>query len=620
MADEKRLALTSKQLKVDAANSKCAVERKDGDVERKARMQAAKLTHNEQETKLSAVDAKLMDNKQGTRAQVTSVDMKAKNDKTEINLTQVDVTKDAKDNSKAVVTAANITKDAEGNVSKMVVTNAGAGQSFNVPIKGNKKIGGFRVKHEFTVLKEEQGEQKLFSVFSVSPYAPTMRAEKWEALKKLNKLFSRVPRRVKLRLCWKILLLIFYTFQLFYPLITFLVDIQYVPYNLVCIVISGIGFGLQLLEFDQLIADLKMVWSICGCSKSGNYDNNKAVQSSSGEPEISSSEEICKCKKQFCKCCPSAIREFASIALNEILLYATVICTIMGFVNEKTWEFQNFLSYIDCALLAYSIIMEVFLPRWYHLRWIWGAISTLLTEYYEAANKHVNGCNDICTRYITPLRYTPVFFIVMLVVLQLSMLGIITVRIYADNFFALTNTTRNGTEYVEEVIRPEEGMYHVKRYTWYTIIGGIVVPFLSIVTYFIINQYWLWQPLHYTGQHDSAFVPQNTMIGSMSDADKWIIFAFDPFAWVAMILLLASFIAFCTFGVGSDYDGGTILDGGFPSWVPFAHILCYIIMCFSFMGANIQTVAFGCFIYFQPCCLLIVCLQMFRRPRYRIHY
>ena len=292
----------------------------------------------------------------------------------------------------------------------------------------------------------------------------------------------------------------------------------------------------------------------------------------------------------------------------------------MGFINEKSWELRNSLSYIDCALLLYSVIMEVLIPRWYYLRWTCGGISTLLTEYYEAADKHVHSCNDICSRYVTPLRYTPVF-IVMLIMLQFSMLVSITVRIYADNFYAQTNITRNGTEYVEEVMRPEEGMYHVHRYTWYTIIGGIVVPFLSIVTYFIINQYWLWQPLHYTGQCDSAFVPQNTMIGSMSDADKWIIFAFDPFAWVTMILLLASFIAFFIFTTGSDYEGGSLHNGEFPTWVHSVHILNYFFMCFCFTGANIQTVVFGCFIYFQPCCLFIVCLQMFNcnRSRYRVH-
>ena len=432
------------------------------------------------------------------------------------------------------------------------------------------------------------------------------------SLKKLNMLFSRIPRQVKLRVCWKISLLIFYIFQFLYPLITFLVDIQYVPFNVVCIVIGAIGFGLQLIEFDQLIADVKTIWSIC-------KSRDSEERSSSDESGSSSSDETCKCKQDCCKCCPSTIRELASIMLNEILLYATLICTIMGFVNEKTWELRNFWSYIDCLLLLYSIVMEVFIPRWYYLRWVWGAIITLLTEYYDVSNKKFAwNCNALCTRYATPLRYTPVF-IIMVIILQFSMLGSITVRIYADNFFAKTNTTRNGTEYVEEVMRPEDGMYHVNRHTWYTIIGGIVVPFLSIVTYFIINQYWLWQPLHYTGKHDSAFVPQNTMIGSMTDGDKFVIFAFDPVAWVAMILLLASFIAFCVFASGNDYDGGFTYDGELPSWVYYVYVFSYIFMVFSFTGANIQTVGFGCFIYFQPCCLLIVCLQVFNRPRYRVH-
>ena len=115
---------------------------------------------------------------------------------------------------------------------------------------------------------------------------------------------------------------------------------------------------------NYIIADLKTIWSSCGCSKSGNPINNKSGQSNDDELGISSSKEMCKCKKQFCKCCPSAIRELASIALNETLLYATLICTIIGFINEKTWELRNFLSYVDCFLLLYSVIMEVFFPTY----------------------------------------------------------------------------------------------------------------------------------------------------------------------------------------------------------------------------------------------------------------
>lgn len=222
----------------------------------------------------------------------------------------------------------------------------------------------------------------------------------------------------------------------------------------------------------------------------------------------------------------------------------------------------------------------------------------------------------MCTRCITPLRFTPLF-IILVIIMQFCMLGFVAIRVYADNFFTQVNTTRNGTEYMEEVERPEVGMYHVNKHTWYTIVGGIVVPFLSVITYFIINQYWLWQPLHYTGNHTSRVVPKHSFIESMTNKDKWIIFAFDPAAWIAMVILLASFIAFCVFASGFDYDG-SIFDGRLPVWVYGAYFLCYIFMCFSFMIANIQTVAFGMVIYVQPCCCLIVLIQAFRGPRYHI--
>ena len=259
--------------------------------------------------------------------------------------------------------------------------------------------------------------------------------------------------------------------------------------------------------------------------------------------------------------------------------------------------------------------MEAIFPRAYYLRWTCGAICKLLTESFEARNmkKCVCSCSGMCTRYMTPLVYTPVF-VIFVIILQSSMLGLISVRIYIDNFKAETNITRNGTEYIEVTI-PEDGTYHVNLYTWYTIIGGIVVPLLSIVTYFIINQYWLWQALHYTGKQDSSFVPKNTMIGSMSNQDKWFIFAFDPLAWVSMGLLLSSFIAFCVFASGIDYDG----TGSLPNWVNGMYLFGYMIMCSSFLGANTQTVMYGCLIFMQPCFLFVVLVQIFRRPQYRLY-
>ena len=55
-------------------------------------------------------------------------------------------------------------------------------------------------------------------------------------------------------------------------------------------------------------------------------------------------------------------------------------------------------------------------------------------------------------------------------------------------------------------------MYKVIGLTWLMIMAGIAVPFLSIVTYFIINQYCVWGPFRYTGCH----VPRGLSIQTRS--------------------------------------------------------------------------------------------------------
>ena len=50
-------------------------------------------------------------------------------------------------------------------------------------------------------------------------------------------------------------------------------------------------------------------------------------------------------------------------------------------------------------------------------------------------------CDGMCTRCATPLRFTPMF-VILVIMSQFFMLGLISVRIYADNYF---DVTRNVT-------------------------------------------------------------------------------------------------------------------------------------------------------------------------------
>jgi len=63
-----------------------------------------------------------------------------------------------------------------------------------------------------------------------------------------------------------------------------------------------------------------------------------------------------------------------------------------------------------------------------------------------------------------------------------------------------------------------------------------------------IFHYWILHPLLYLkdNESDSDFqsllIPQFSLIGRITSGHKWIIYLFDPVAWVAMIFLIALYI------------------------------------------------------------------------------
>ena len=161
---------------------------------RTAQIQASKIMHNEKETNFSAVNAKVKKSNQGTRAELASVSAAAKHDTKEvsINVTKIAVEKDTDGgNAKAVVTAANITKNAQGNTRLTAITNAGAGQSVNIPVKD--KGVNLKVTHEATVITEDEQGQHVFSIFRVSAYGQKMINEKSLHGKILRSLYVKFP-------------------------------------------------------------------------------------------------------------------------------------------------------------------------------------------------------------------------------------------------------------------------------------------------------------------------------------------------------------------------------------------------------------------------------------------
>ena len=615
MADKKRLLKNQgTELESITGNINCVAEAENGEGSRTAQIQANQIMHNEQETKLSAVDAKMKNTKQGTRAEFTSVSAAAKHDTKEVNVnvTKIAVEKDRNGgNAKAVVTAANITKNAQGNTRLTAITNAGAGQSVNIPSK--EKGVNLKITHEATIITEDEQGQQVFSVFRVSAYSQRMMNEKRFAWKNVEKLLRKIPKHPVLDFCKHLSLLIFFVFLFLYPLISFLVNREYIVLNVISLVIGAIGFAEEVYGIDTLFINIRKLCAYykccdrCGCSCCKSEDINTADRED---------DETCKCKKTINTFCTTIIdkrfnssipRKLVSTSMKITLVYAGLICALMGFINEQSWKLKSISSYVDCFLLLYSIIVEALLPRFIDLRWLHDTTRLLQTEYYNIRKMNMSECDSLCKRYLSPLGLAPIFGFLILI-LHLLMLGCIAARIYADNFFTMDNSTMNMTKFPEQINQTDDmesnvGMYKVFGFTWFMILGGIAVPFLSIITYFIINQYWVWEPLHYTGSHVPGGLSKQTRsyVESMSTSTKLIIYGFDPIAWIFMALLLGFFITFAVFSVVTGQEGK------FPDFINVIYSICNVAIFPIFIVANIQAVLFGMMVYYLgPCCCLII--------------
>ena len=570
-----------------------------------------------------ATAARAVKNTHGTRGQIASVKSQTTVSKhgvnKEVNFTSVDVTRDAKGNATNTdLTVAKMTSDAHGNTTITAITTAGAGQTVKIPIKRNKEIGGLQVTYDATAISEdEHGNKRMHLYFSVATYSKSIRAEKLYAFEKAMELSLQVQNHIPgicmiLGVIHDTLLLVFFIFQFLYPLIAFLIERKFALYNLICIMVGAIGTIKEFTDIDLLYKDYKAIYHCYCCS-------HNATETIINDDDPGCYATFKKRCQKYCVCCPLLIRKLVKETNTEILLYIAVICNIMGFINEQTWQLKDALDYLDCFLLLYSVIEDVLSPRYNYLKWSIAHTNRLYRDYFKACHKkQIEFSYKMFGRCVNPLRLSPLF-ILGITLLHFVMLALITVGIYADNYLGIANTTINGSEYLTEIIVPDEGSYNVTLYTWLAILGGILIPFLSIITYLIINQYWIWQPLHYIKNHTSNSRPKPSYIETMTYVDKWTIYIFDPIAWFAMFLLFSLFIGFAIVTEGYDYQTN-FAGGGIPNSLQAVHIICYVSMFLIFIGANAQTFAFFLLLCTFPClCCLLPLHFVFHRPKNRLH-
>ena len=613
MTDKKRLLKADQGTELELVTGKVnhAAEI-DEEATKIYHIQAKRLRHNEKETNLSTVDAKIKNNKQGT---LTLVSANAKeNAEVSLNVTKLTTEKDVLGgNAKNVVTAANLTKDAQGNTRMTAITNAGAGKSVKIPAKEG---GGVELTHEATVVTEDEGgEQQAFKIYKVSMYSNKIRKEKWLAWNHALEFMRKLPKRPGWDFCRHLILLIFFTFLFLYPTITLIITKEFVALNVISLIIGAIGFAEEIYDIDRLFINMMKICSHYGCCCTHCHCKSEDIDCSN----IPEDYETCKCKTCINSCLDAVWNSSMNIfnvprkavfsGIDGALVYAGLICALMAFINERSWELKSATNYVDCILLVYSIIAEAIFPRIADIIWLYDAINRLQREYFEVRKDRkmkASGCYYVWNRFINPLGLAPIFCFLILI-LHLLMLGCIAARLYADNFFNSTQTSSSSVLPMNERRTEREvGLYKVSGYTWFTIAAGFAVPFLSVVTYSINNQYWIWTPLHYT----RAYLPgglsrtKRSYIESMGYCAKCMGFILDPIAWISNTLLLGSFITFAVFSIAADTD----YEEEFPKLIDFIFSVCRVGIFPTFMIANIQTILFGLVLYNLPyVCFLCIC-------------
>jgi len=357
--------------------------------------------------------------------------------------------------------------------------------------------------------------------------------------------------------------LCYFTFQFIYPIIVAIATGGPVAYNVVCSLFAFAGLlydGIQIIwKLKKHFDDRKNDKETKELEKQGEkvMENNQqeAVESqlasmgvqTSGlvgeivrgntKPDDENKNPTGKKKTTIQK----LLREFVQDMLEEIIIYPSLICNLYGFINERGWEFNDALSVFDFLLTFISFFMDAVFAKAKHIYLLYHLIDK------TTANQRERGLYS----YATPVNlFIP--FSIGLAIAHTLMVGLIAVRIYADNF---NNKTGSAPQ--------KEGNYTVTSYTSYMIFCGAYLPLMSAACYIILNKHWFLQISWIMHNDTGAALDKMNFynITNMPVRVKLFGFLRDKYAYLAVTTFAPLYIAFYNGGFLGDYDSDVLPKG-----------------------------------------------------------
>ena len=155
----------------------------------------------------------------------------------------------------------------------------------------------------------------------------------------------------------------------------------------------------------------------------------------------------------------------------------TLICVMYGFINERSWQYDNGISGCNFILLVHSVIMDAVYMKFYMIFLVIKVVCISYAKYDELAQPiEVEWKRCFTTVYLS------ILLAIATALTHWLMTAIIGVRIYVDAFSTKKDDTNSSI--------PDTGDYRVAPLTGYMIGCAIL---LSWITYIIINKLWFYK-------------------------------------------------------------------------------------------------------------------------------
>ena len=367
------------------------------------------------------------------------------------------------------------------------------------------------------------------------------------------------------RLIYKFIYFIYFAIQLIYPIILFILEKDYHGYNITCLVISFLALLSEFFDIPEVLKTLKKLWRCF--SRKCDYVKNEEVK-------LCCDCECCegdKCKK--CLKCFSCITNF----ISDSLVFPSVICNLLGFINDKTWELNTGLKYFDFGLFALGIFLDLVLVKG-KLIWKYLVFRYIVKTELRSQGKTLGKC-PCCNPYnIT------IFYLILREIMHITMFGMVSCKLYADNYSTFSGKLA------------EEGRVRIEGETWFAIIATWYMPSVSFMYFIIVNMFMYYRSVYLLSKEE----PNDSDVSVSTDILLCSCIR-NPCAILLIYLVLPTYIAF-NVTADTDYDDD-VPDALAITWGWFQ-----IIFNVSFIIAHIQALLFHICLCQIPCVYCFICM------------